>query len=265
MKLALEHSMNKARRIGSYFVKTPKEGGSPHAEHAAADVFRTIGLPHIPVQHRNGRVFSKWIDGLQSIEDAPEKLKQHATPDRVAHIALGEWLIGAGDRVARNYQTHPTMGLMGNDYGHAFHPLTNEWGYLKEMQKRGRKPAVESYNSLSLSPNKYAENHPHASALPASLRNLHGITRDDHSAMRVPSQAVASALNNEQLLADAAHRATTDLPEDERSHAVAAMKARLAALRDHVTNRGPVTVGDLATLTHKVRDEASRRGQPRPV
>lgn len=265
IKLSLEHSLNKARRIGNVFVKTPGESGSPHAEHAAASVFKTIGLPHIPVQERGGRVYSKWIDGLKSLEDDPSALKRHADPERIGHLALGEWLVSAGDRLPRNYQTHPTLGLIGNDYGHSFHPLTNEWAYHKMMQKRGRKAAVESYNSLAQSPNMYAEFHPLGGAVPAYLRNHLGVDRDAHSSMQVPASAVAAALDNEPALVDAAHRATTDLPDDERQHAVAAMKARIHALREHVTNRGRLTVGDLVTLTQKVRDEASRRVGPRPV
>ena len=64
-------------------------------------------------------------------------------------------------------------------------------------------------------------------------------------------------------LLDAAHKATEDLPDAERKLAVAAMKARIDAVRRHVTNRGPLTIGDLVRLTDEVRYEATAR-TPRP-
>lgn len=267
VKLALHESLNKAARVGDFFVKTPRKAGSPHAEEQAARVFGLIGLPHIPVRHQGGKVYARWQDGLQSISENPERVKEHYSPDRMGHLTFGEWLISAGDRIGRNYQTHPAMGLIGNDYGHAFHPLTDEWpnwGRRTEGTiEKWKAPPVESYKSLAATPSKYAEYHPQVSALPGLLRHLGLADREQHLATKVPAPAVQAALDNEKTLLDAAHKATEDLPDAERKLAVAAMKARIDAVRRHVTNRGPLTIGDLVRLTDEVRYEATAR-TPRP-
>lgn len=261
LRLSLKESINKARREGDTFVKDVGSAGSPHAEEAAASVFRTIGLPHLPVREHEGRVVGPWVAHLTSASDDPSAFRRHlGDTDRIGHLTLGEWLVGAGDRIARNYQTHPSLGLIGNDYGHAFHPLTDLW----PDHKGGQNPPVESYKSLARSPNKWAEYHPHVSALPGLLRHL-GLPREDHHAIRVPDQAVKSALLNADTLVRAAHNGTRDLPEHERALAGEAMKLRLANLARHFTNHGRVTIGDLVKLTEDVRREASSRAGPGPV
>lgn len=262
VKLSLKESINKAQRVGDYFVKTPRDAGSPFAEEQAGRVFSVIGLPHIPVRAHRDQVVARWTDGLQSISENPHRVRDVYSPERLGHLTFGEWLVSAGDRIGRNYQTHPTLGLIGNDYGHAFHPLTDEWplwGRARGDVKNRKVPPVESYKSLAATPSKYAEYHPHVSALPGLLRHLGLADRDQHLATKIPSGAVQAALDDEKTLLDAAREATRDLPEDERAHAVKAMKSRIDAVRRHVTNRGPLTIGDLVRLTEEVRHEATAR------
>jgi hypothetical protein len=264
VKLALHESVNKAGRQGDLFVKTPSEAGSPHAEAQAARVLKVIGVPHLHVEEKDGNVVGPWRDGLVGLADSEgnvdrEGLKRAYNPDHIGRLAFAEHLLNAGDRVGRNYQLDPEHGLIGIDYGHAFHPMTDEHGYHKMMKGRGKIPAIESYKSLASTPTKYAENHPLVSALPGALKNTGLADREQFKSIRVPDRHVRAALANEPALLDAAWKATTDLPEEERQHAVKAMKMRLDAYRDHLTNRGPITIGDLVRITQEVRDEATRR------
>jgi len=264
VKLSLKESINKARREGDQFVKEIGSAGSPYAEHAAARVFSAIGLPHLPIDLDGEKIRAPWTDGLVSASDNHQAFRRHVRDtDRIGALTLGEWLVGAGDRIGRNYQTHDDLGLIGNDYGHAFHPLTDQWPDFRDAKRTGKNPPVESYKSLASSPNKWAEYHPHVSALPGLLRHL-GLSREEYHDIRVPGAAVEAALKNSDALVTAARDATRDLPEDERALAAEAMRLRLSHLKNHLTTRGTLTIRDLVKLTEDVRREAERRTGPRP-
>lgn len=264
--VAAAGSINRAGRSGNTFVKEANDSGSPWAEEAAHKALTLLDVPHIPMHARelpSGRVlnFSPWVDGVKSISDVSREpngfatLKAAVNHEQVAKTVFGEWVIGAGDRIGRNYAVHPQHGLIGNDYGHAFHPLTDEW----ILHKKKADSPVESYKSLAKSPSKYAEYHPNTTALASLLPHV-GVSRDQFHGLKVPSDTVARLDAHYDDLLAAARHAVKDLPEDEAGHAVRAMQARLDAVRDHVRRTGSLTIRDLIALTDRVRNEATARG-----
>lgn len=246
--------INKPRVVNGQLVKQVKDSGNPHAEAAAADVFRTLGVPHIPARVVAPDVSAhpfhpdfRPVGTLKPGDLTPDLVAHATSPDTWGPLVLSEYLMGATDRHGGNYGLTGEHGLVSIDHGQAFHEHGNlNYPYTTVFQDEWQ-PGW----SLAADPYRLSPYHPNSTAL-ARLQELLGVPYSRLVHQVIPSRFVDAALASGPQLDAAARLGTTGLPEQERVLATRAMRLRLDALRGH---RGPLTWHGLGSLSHQVREQ----------